>query len=132
MAKPKGLMLAIGLPKGGGPEDEPGEDGGAPESGQQPHEDCVPLDVLSMPDSDNGDQMAPPGVGDAVQYTVEGKVTAIKGGNACIERTAINGQPIDQAAEASPEDQAEAGDAEGDGLRGEAAQMSGLGGPPGQ
>ena len=48
----------------------------------------------------------------------------------CIERTAINGQPVGQdEGEASPEDQAAAADqAEGAGLRGEAEQMSGMGG----
>ena len=55
--------------------------------------DTVPLDVLGMPDET--EQMTPPEVGDEVSYQVTGKITAINGGVATIERTTINGKSVD-------------------------------------
>jgi hypothetical protein len=77
--------------------------------------DLVPLDVLGMPDDQ--EQMQPPAVGDEVNYSVTGKVTAITGNVATIERTSINGKPIDD------NDGDTAGAESEDGLQAEAAQM---------
>lgn len=55
--------------------------------------DTVPLKALGMPDEK--EQMTPPEVGDEVSYQVTGKVTAINGGLATIERMTINGQSVD-------------------------------------
>lgn len=55
--------------------------------------DCVPLDALAMPDEK--EQLTPPAVGDEVTYTVTGKVTAVTGGMATVERTSINGNSVD-------------------------------------
>lgn len=67
--------------------------------------DTVPLALLSMPD--DTEKMQPPAVGDEVNYQVTGKVTAINGGNAVIERTTINGQPVDDNdGDTPPDDEA--------------------------
>jgi hypothetical protein len=80
--------------------------------------DCVPLDALAMPDDQ--EQMTPPAVGDEVNYSVTGKVTAINGANAIIERKTINGQPVDEKEDDSqPDDEAD--------LQTEAQQMDGGG-----
>lgn len=57
--------------------------------------DTVPVAALSMPDE--SEQMTPPEVGDEVTYQVTGKVTAINGEIATIERTSVNGQEIGSA-----------------------------------
>ena len=72
--------------------------------------DTVPIDALAMPD--DKEQMTPPEVGDEVNYSVTGKVTAINGGMATIERTAINGNDIgdhdgDEETESSLQSQAQ-------------------------
>lgn len=66
---------------------------GAPKSSKNmktQNTDTVSLASLSMPD--DKEQMTPPAVGDEVNYQVTGKVTAINGDMATIERTSINGQ----------------------------------------
>ena len=76
--------------------------------------DTVPLALLAMPDDQ--EKMEPPAVGDEVNYQVTGKVTAINGSNAVIERTSINGQPVDdQDGDTGPGDES--------GLQQEAAAM---------
>lgn len=54
--------------------------------------DTVPLNLLSMPDDQ--EQMQPPGVGDVVNYQVTGKVVAIEGDFARVQRQSINGQEL--------------------------------------
>ena len=54
--------------------------------------DTVPLDMLSMPDDQ--EQMQPPEVGDVVNYQVTGKVVAIEGNDATVQRQSINGQEL--------------------------------------
>ena len=83
--------------------------------------DTVPLDTLAMPDDQ--EQMQPPEVGDVVNYQVTGKVVAIEGNMAKVERQSINGQdlpnaPQDDGQDANPTD---ANDQEGQGLRDQAA-----------
>ena len=88
--------------------------------------DTVPLQMLSMPDDQ--EQMQPPEVGDVVNYQVTGKVTAIEGDSAIIQRQSINGQelpsedddedPSSQGSDAASED----GD-ESAGLRDDEAGM---------
>lgn len=99
--KPQGLMVAIGMPKGGADAgdqgaDQDGRDGEGYDKGDNDNsnEDCVALSSLAMPDPDNGDQMANPEVGDRVTYTVEGTVTRIEGEDAYVKRETINGQPV--------------------------------------
>ncbi len=65
----------------------------AESGGSASMEDCVPMDALAMPD--DKEQMQPPSVGDNVQYNVEGKVTRIEGNNAYVQKTAINGQKVE-------------------------------------
>lgn len=48
--------------------------------------------MLSMPDDQ--EQMQPPEVGDVVNYQVTGKVVAIEGSYAEIQRQSINGQEL--------------------------------------
>jgi len=57
--------------------------------------DTVPLTMLSMPDDQ--EQMQPPEVGDVVNYQVTGKVVAIEGGYAKVQRQSINGQELPDA-----------------------------------
>lgn len=54
--------------------------------------DSVPISALQMPDDQ--EQMQPPEVGDVVNYQVAGKVLAINGDMAQVQRTSINGQPV--------------------------------------
>lgn len=120
---PKGLMVAIGIPKGG-PAGEPdgdegtagaGGDVGVRSAGGAGQEDCVPLDALAVPDAESGDQMTNPDVGDRVSYTVEGTVKRIAGANAYVERDAVNGKPVEKgAAEAEPEPGPGEGEPDGD------------------
>lgn len=60
-------------------------------------EDCVSLEALAMPDE--SEQMENPAVGDKVQYTVEGTVTRIEGGNAYVKKRAVNGKKVEDTAE---------------------------------
>jgi hypothetical protein len=69
---------------------------GSAEKSSMGMEDCIPLNILAMPDE--GDQMQEPAVGDQVQYSVEGKVTRIEGGQAYVQKTAVNGQKIEDEA----------------------------------
>jgi len=55
-------------------------------------QDTVPVGALAMPDE--REQMTPPEVGDEVSYQVTGRVTAINGELATIERATVNGQEI--------------------------------------
>lgn len=125
-----GIVLAIRAPKGapaaGGPQDTEGLD--SPESGSG--EDCVPLAALAMPDSESGDQMTNPEVGDKVNYQIQGTVTRIEGENAYVKRESVNGQPVDEESgeeEPSPEDQANQADqSERQDLSGMADKMGGM------
>jgi hypothetical protein len=89
--------------------------------------DTVPLNLLSMPDDQ--DQMQPPDVGDVVNYQVTGKVVAIEGSNAMIQRQSINGQDVPDAEPSetnsgndNPQNaNASANNDEGQSLRGQAA-----------
>lgn len=82
------------------PMDNPAEE--AAESSSMDHsEDCVSLESLAMPDE--SEQMENPGVGDKVQYTVEGTITRIEGDNAYVKKSAVNGQKVEDAKPAKPE-----------------------------
>ncbi|MGH8023619.1 MAG: hypothetical protein ACRED1_08560, partial [Limisphaerales bacterium] len=75
--------------------------------------DTVPLDMLSMPDDQ--EQMQPPEVGDVVNYQVTGKVTAIEGNYAKIERQSINGQEMPDSDDDEDNENENPQDANGDG-----------------
>lgn len=75
-------------------------------SGMKSTEQCVPLDALSRPDDQ--EQMQTPEVGDAVSYTVDGKITRVEGGNAYVQPSAVNGNDV------SAGDSEQPADAEGD------------------
>lgn len=78
-------------------------------------EDCVPLDALAMPDE--AEQMENPAVGDKVQYTVEGTVSRIEGGDAYVTKTAVNGKKVEgKAAEPEPPDEMAALESEARGM----------------
>jgi hypothetical protein len=62
---------------------------------QAANTDTVPLSLLSMPDDQ--EQMQPPEVGDVVNYQVTGKVVAIEGDYAKVQRQSINGQELPDA-----------------------------------
>lgn len=70
-----------------------------------------------MPDEQ--EQMTPPEIGDEVNYQVTGKVTAINGGVATIQRTNINGKDISED-ETEPANESEA-------IRNEASGLTSLG-----
>ena len=67
-------------------------------------EQCIPLAALSQPD--DSDQLTQPEVGDAVDYTVTGKVTRIEGDMAYVMAEAVNGQDV-KAATPTPAAEAE-------------------------
>lgn len=77
--------------------EQPGQEAGA---GMNASEQCVPTDVLAMPD--DGTQMTPPEKGDVVDYQVQGKVTRIEGGMTYVQPTSINGNDVEQASEEKP------------------------------
>ena len=128
-----GLIVALGAPGGSATgQDAAGKlgDGGPLPHGRgsvSTNMDMVPLNLLSMPDDQ--DQMQPPEVGDVVNYQVTGKVVAIEGGNATIQRQSINGQdlPDGEPDETNSDNDnpqnanASANDDEGQSLRGQAA-----------
>jgi hypothetical protein len=101
-----GLIIALGSPadhagKMGMVAAPPANGDGSPEMGgrgnlnalsQASNTDTVPLSMLSMPDDQ--EQMQPPEVGDVVNYQVTGKVVAIEGACATIQRQSINGQDL--------------------------------------
>jgi len=136
-------MLAIGLPReglggpsragedsdyGGRQEPDAGGDGAGQDAGMDNSgEDCVPVDCLAMPDSDNGDKMANPEPGDMVTYTVEGKVTRVEDGKAYVDREMINGKPCGEpgSGDGSASPTGEGGD-DHDALESDARGMSGL------
>lgn len=73
------------------------------------NEQCVPLAALSL-------EGTAPAVGDAVEFTVAGKVTRIEGGHAYIAVETLNGEPLPQQAspaeaDAAMMDEARAADA---------------------
>jgi hypothetical protein len=93
-----GLIIALGSPA-----DHAGKMGvGNPDAAARPDAsgagalpastDTVPVSMLSMPDDQ--EQMQPPEVGDVVNYQVSGKVVAIEGAYATIQRQSINGQDL--------------------------------------
>jgi hypothetical protein len=91
-----GLIVALGSPaddagkmSGGSPADPRGSMNSL---AQAANTDTVPLDLLSMPDDQ--EQMQPPEVGDVVNYQVTGKVAAIEGNYAKVQRQSINGQEL--------------------------------------
>lgn len=73
------------------------------------NEICVPEGALSM--AGEGGEGVAPAVGDEVEFTGKGRVTRSEGGNAYIEVTEANGQPVAGMAEAGPMME---GDTEGD------------------
>ena len=87
--------------------------------------DTVPLDMLSMPDDQ--EQMQPPDVGDVVNYQVTGKVVAINGDYAKVQRQTINGQDLQNDNETNSDNvnpqnaNSSSEDDEGQSLRGQAA-----------
>lgn len=81
------------------PMDNPAEESSEPSMDHS--EDCVSLDALAMPDEN--EQMENPGVGDKVQYTVEGTITRIEGDNAYVKKSAVNGQKVEDTEPSKPE-----------------------------
>ena len=88
--------MALGTPAdGAGKMEQPGLDEQSAIRNRQSemgNMDAVPLSMLSMPDDQ--EQMQPPEVGDVVNYQVTGKVVAIEGNYAEIQRQSINGQEL--------------------------------------
>lgn len=129
-----GLIVALGAPS-----DDAGKmgitahgdaSGGAnlDAESQADNVDTVPLDALSMPDDQ--EQMQPPEVGDVVNYQVTGKVAAIEGNQAKIQRTSINGQELpgaddENANNENPQDANQ--DEDGDDASGLRQQAAGIG-----
>ena len=89
-------------------------------------EDCVPLSALAMPDSENGDQMASPEVGDKVTYSIDGTVTRIEGSNAYVKRDSVNGEPVDEKADSEDAGDQSSESSDGSALRDEAQGMGGM------
>lgn len=92
-----GLVVALGSPgedsgSATGDPARPTPDGDPNALSDAANTDTVPLNLLSMPDDQ--EQMQPPGVGDVVNYQVTGKVVAIEGDMAKVERQSINGQEL--------------------------------------
>lgn len=67
------------------------------------NEQCVPTAALAMPD--DTEQMNAPEVGDAVSYTVDGKVTRIEGDKTYVEPEMVNGKPMAEEAPEAPVDE---------------------------
>lgn len=105
-------MIAVG----DRPDGKEGDGNLSPDSAAK-NLDTIPLDSLAMPDDQ--EQMQPPEVGDEVNYQVTGKVVSIDGGNAQIERTSINGNPVPGADDDDDEPDAD----EGESLRNQAGGM---------
>jgi hypothetical protein len=59
-------------------------------------EQCVPLDALAQPDDE--EQLNPPAVGDAVEFTVTGKVSRIEGSMAYVTPETVNGKDVKPSA----------------------------------
>lgn len=55
-------------------------------------EQCIPLEALSQPD--DSDQLTQPEVGDAVDFSVTGKVTRIEGDMAYVMPETVNGKEV--------------------------------------
>lgn len=112
---PDGVVVAIGKPGA--------EDSNA--LSEASNVDTVPLDFLAMPD--DSEQMQPPEVGDEVNYQVTGKVVAIEGNSAKVERTSINGQDLpgqdDDDSDNGQGDEQSGDDNEAQGLRDQAGGM---------
>lgn len=122
-----GLVVALGAPSGGSATGQYGQNGemargddGAPDY----QTDCVPIDLLAMPDDQ--EQMQPPAVGDVVNYQVTGKVVAIEGDCARIERQTINGQEVPGGSATGDSDDQQGDGDEYNGMRDEAAGMGQL------
>jgi len=64
------------------------------------NEQCVPVAALQQPD--DSEQLVTPEVGDAVSYTVEGKISRIEGDKAYVTVETANGKPIADEAEKEP------------------------------
>jgi hypothetical protein len=133
-----GLIVALGSPSddagkmgvgsaGGGALDAPGAGalpGDVNALSDAANTDTVPVSMLAMPDDQ--EQMQPPDVGDVVNYQVTGKVVAIEGDYATVQRQSINGQELPGAEDGSPEtgDGDSGGDdAGGQSLRNDAASI---------
>jgi hypothetical protein len=61
------------------------------------NEQCVPVAALQQPD--DSEQLVTPEVGDAVSYTVEGKISRIEGDKAYVTVETANGKPIAEKTE---------------------------------
>lgn len=95
-----GLIVALGAPSEQSPDREgvgaiAHAHGSVSPRSQGANTDTVPLSMLSMPDDQ--EQMQPPEVGDVVSYQVTGKVVAIEGAYARVQRQSINGQELPDA-----------------------------------
>ena len=67
------------------------------------NEQCVPVAALQQPD--DSDQLVTPEIGDAVSYTVEGKISRIEGDKAYVTVETANGKPMaDKTAEQPADD----------------------------
>jgi hypothetical protein len=102
--------------------DFPPELSGAPAAVAVTKTQVLPVSALAMPDE--AEQMEPPKVGDAVNFQVDGKVTAVDGNNATVTIASVNGQAIGEA----EDDKAESGnEAESlEGLQKQAGEMGSL------
>lgn len=65
-----------------------------------PNEQCVPVSALQQPD--DTEQLVTPEVGDAVSYTVGGKISRIEGDKAYVTVETANGKPIADEPENEP------------------------------
>jgi hypothetical protein len=136
-----GLIVALGAPSddagkmglGGSATGQygPGGHGDVNALSEAANMDTVPVSLLSMPDDQ--EQMQPPEVGDVVNYQVTGKVTAIEGNYAKVERQSINGQEMPGETDDGEGDNANPQNANGDdpesfrgSLRDEAAGIGAL------
>jgi len=126
------LIVALGSPSEQSRDREGAEPlaharGSVEAESQANNVDTVPLSFLSMPDDQ--EQMQPPEVGDVVSYQVTGKVVAIEGNMAKVERQSINGQDLPDAepnetngGNDNPQNANQSADGdEGQSLRGDAA-----------
>ncbi|HEX3625135.1 MAG TPA: hypothetical protein VH280_06905 [Verrucomicrobiae bacterium] len=111
-----GLIVALGAPS----QQSPDREGAGPLAHARgsvntlsdvANTDTVPLTMLAMPDDQ--EQMQPPEVGDVVNYQVTGKVVAIEGDCARVQRQSINGQELQNSQNPSDDDDENDNDSQG-------------------